>query len=212
MLEAWYEKDEYQQFLISQERDAYLPKTFYPKLIGPVDKNKNTSVLDFGTGLGYSALSIAAAYQDKPLHIYACDCQEILLDQLWNTITKKKLHQVTPFFLPRYSSIDFPAWLPPMSQIVCSLTLSACENSEEVIQTIHKIAEPGGILHILDWHEENAPDEVKKLMPKGGFLDPEMVEVYLKRHQYHIEKTRLTEKYFFTISAKVPQEGLRESK
>ncbi len=208
MAEKWYEHESYRKFLSSQERDTYLPSSVYGKLIKLIPTDENTYILDFRTGLGHAALSLADAYKKNPrLHIFACDFQEELLDHFWYTLAKKKITNVTPFFVPRHSAIYFPPWLPKMKQIICSLTLSSSEEPEKIIQTIHKIAEANAILHIIEWNKKKLPKELENIIPPENIIDPEQLEVYLARSNYRIEKSYLADNYFFAISAQVPNEG-----
>ncbi len=209
MVDQWYDREFYHAFLTSQKRDYYLPASLYSKIIKPIPKEQKIYILDFGTGLGYAALSIANTYNDYPnFKIFACDYQEPLLDQLWHTLTKKKITNITPFFIPSYSSVNFPSWLPKMNQIICSLSLSASKNPEEVIQTIHKIVVPNGFVHIVDWKVEDLPKELEQEISKENILNPETIDIYLRKYKYQIERTYLSEKYFFVISARVPPKNL----
>ena len=210
MAEQWYEHELYRQFLSSQERASYLPSSVYGKLVKSIPTNEGTCILDFGTGLGYVALSLAKLYKNKShLHIFACDHQEQLLDHCWYTLTKKKITNVTPFFIPNRASISFPPWLPKMKQIICSLVLSSSENPEKIIQTIHKIAEPNAVLHIVEWNKKKLPKELENIIPQKNLIDPEQLEVYLTKSNYAIMKSYFTDNYFFAISARIPDEGVR---
>ena len=209
MADKWYELESYHIFLSSQKRGHYLPGSVYNKLIKLLPTDQNTNILDFGTGLGYAAMSLANAHQgNSRLHIFACDYQEKLLDQLWHTLTKKKIKNVTPFFTPSHSSILFPPWLPKMKQIICSLVLSSCENPEKIIQTIYRVAEPNAIVHIIDWNKNKLPQELENVIPPSNLMNPEQLEIYLTRSHYTIEKSYLANNHFFVTSARVPNSTL----
>ena len=173
MPSAWYDNEEYQEFLVSEERTNYIPDSVYQKLFKPPKQGEKTYILDFGTGMGHTALVLANRFEDFPdLHIYACEQQEILLDRLWYTLVHRKISRVTPFFLPSYSWINFPEWLPKMHHIVCSLGLSGCEKAEDVVQTLPKISTGNRMIHFLEWKAGQIPPEIEKIVPEEKQLDP----------------------------------------
>ena len=201
MISKWHETEAYHKFLVSNKRSNYIPDQIYSKLIQPVEDSKKHFILDFGTGFGYSALMIGQSLsQYTNYHIYACDHQEELLDHFWYTITRKGIKNITPFFLPSYSRINFPEWLPKMSHLICSLSLSASENPGDVLETIYKVALEDAFLHIIEWNGKNIPPEIKRIIPHDSKLDLEKMELYLREHNYRVVKSHSKNPYFYALT------------
>ena len=204
MTTKWYEKGEYHEFLVSRKRDNYIPNQLYSKLIQQRKDNKKYYVLDFGTGLGHVALLMGQLLNHRTnYHIYACEHQDTLLDHLWYTITKKGIKNITPLFLPGYSKINFPKWLPRMDHIICSLSLSASENPKHILETIHKIALDDALFHIIEWNGNCIPPEIEHMMPKESKLDFETLEGYLRNYNYKTVKVHSKSQYFYAITVQI---------
>ena len=152
----WHEHHDYQEFLVSKDRESLLPSKFYEEFLNlsPSFHNKIEPfrILDYGCGLGYTSIFIARKLlKISSVKIYACDYQEKLLDQLWYRIVQNKLTNITPFYMDRHAMLNFPTWLPQMDHIICSFCFSAANNTPDILKLLKKIMKPNAFLHIVDW-------------------------------------------------------------
>ncbi|MDH5716097.1 MAG: class I SAM-dependent methyltransferase [Spirochaetia bacterium] len=196
-----HEELEYQEFLVSDIRENLVSAEIYQQFIS--NPKPNINVLDFGCGLGYVMLYYAENFKNiENIHVYGCDYQEELLDLCWKKIVQKKLNNVTPFFMPEKSLVNFPQWVPKMDHIFLSFCLSTVHNKEEFLISIANQLNTEGIIHIIDWKKNTDNENLKILYPTNNRFELENMKTVLSKINFRIIKLNINSDFYYVIDTK----------
>lgn len=183
-----HELKEFQEFMLSSERVRLVNDQVYQNFSAYIKPQEN--ILDFGCGQGYVSLLCATTLAEKNIdaHVYACDYQELLLDLFWKHIVQKKLTKVTPFFVPNHNRIIFPTWLPSVSHVIFSFSLSAVKDIPSVFHSLQSIVTDTAKIHVIDWNPECKDSSLEEFVPTAYRVDKQKILQALTEHGYEIEK------------------------
>ena len=190
----------YQKFLSSEKRDNIISNNIYDTFFN--ENFTKGNVLIFGTGLGYDIIYLAKKYKkNKNIKIYGCDYQDDLLDSCWYKIVSNKLSNVTVFFMPDYSRLNFPKWLPKFDRVLFPFTLSGTINPYEVIDSLKKKLNEDHKIHFMEWDPNIEEDIVDYLVPNKQRLGKEKVFEILEKNNYKIEVELKTKSVVIALTA-----------
>jgi ubiquinone/menaquinone biosynthesis C-methylase UbiE len=204
MLARAFESEEYQDFLISEQRKGIVAQELYNNMIG--DFKPDINILDFGCGLGYVSVFYSEKFKEHDnFRIYSCDHQVEVLDLLWKRIADNKFKNITPFFMPDQSRLHFPSWIPECNYIFFSFSLSATESPVDILKTIAVKCAPKSYIHIIDWDKSKSHEKIDDIYPVKNRLHPDNVRNYLDQTGYEIIKDYKTGGPYFAFSCRLRQ-------
>ncbi|MDH5721626.1 MAG: class I SAM-dependent methyltransferase [Spirochaetia bacterium] len=194
-----HESEEYQNFLISDERDSIIPSSFYELLIPQIEPESN--LLDFGCGLGFVAFYYALKYRDiEKTKFYGCDYQEDLLDLCWKKATQKELKNTTFFYTPDKSRINFPEWLPKMNHIILSFSLSCVEEKDHILLSLSQILAEKAMIHIIEWEKDFNNKFLNEYYKEKNRISLEETENILEKIKFNVIKKRTPQQGCYSLS------------
>lgn len=199
--------EQYQDFLISEQRKGLIPPDLYDVL---VSYKEGINILDFGCGLGYTASYYSEKFSGElDFHIYACDYQVEILDLFWKRIAENKFKNITAFFMPDRSRVHVPAWIPRVNYLMLSLVLSTVDNPVDLLKTVKPIIVENGRVNIIDWDRDKMHEELDGIYPIKYRLKVDHVEDYLEKAGYKILKVYRTSGPYFALTAEPEATGTR---
>jgi len=202
MLQRPHETEEYQDYLISEQRKGVISPELYNILIP--DFKDGLIIIDFGCGLGYTSIFYADKFSEKEdFHIYACDYQVEVLDLFWKRIADGKYRNITPFFMPDQSRLHLPNWIPKADHLFFSLSLSASENPVDILKTIQPLITEKTLIHILDWDPSKSHPHIDEMIPPRKRLGVETLKPYLDLTGYQIIREYKTAGPYFALTARL---------
>jgi len=202
MLARAFEAEDYQDFLISEQRKGIVAPELYNSMIGEFKPDIN--ILDFGCGLGYVSVFYSEKFKEHDnFHIYACDHQVDVLDLFWKRIADNKFKNITPFHMSDQSRLHFPNWVPQCDYIFLSFSLSATDNPDDILKTIKVKCTAKTFIHIIDWDKLKTHEKVDEIYPAKSRLHPENVKNYLQQNNYEIIKDYKTGGPYFAFSCRL---------
>lgn len=182
----YHEEEAFQDFMISSERRYFLTDEVYDFFYSYF-KDKDT-ILDFGCGQGYVSLFYGKKIEEQNIHVYACDYQEPLLDLFWKNIVRKKVKNVTPFFLANQNKAIFPNWVPKPNHIIFSFSLSTIKDMKKVFIDLKKISHEGCKLHIVEWNPNFEDPVLERFFPAQNRVSFDTILNILQELGYRVEK------------------------
>lgn len=146
--------------LMFKFRDFFVPRTNILKEVGI---KPGFYVLDYGCGPG-SYVTAAAKLVGKSGKIYALDIHPLAVQKVLKIISKKKLTNVETVHS------DYRTGLPDKSMDVIFLydTYHELGDPDSVLEELHRVLKPDGILSFSDHHMKEEEIE-SKLTSKGLF-------------------------------------------
>ncbi len=145
----YYESEFYQSFLLSTKRREIFP----PESIFENFNFRNIqNLVDFGCGRGFF-LSEYPKILPKESWVWACDCQQDVLDYILKRKIDENLSRVTPFYIDRTDHPILPEWIPQPDLIFSSLCLSTFPDPGLAMDGLIRSMKPGGRLVVADWHK-----------------------------------------------------------
>lgn len=143
----YYEREEYQNFLLSQKRrDIYPPEAIFDNFSFQTVEN----LVDFGCGRGFFLTEFPKVLP-KNSWVWACDCQESVLDYVLKRKINENLTQLTPFYIEKSDHPLLPEWIPQPDLIFASLCLSTFPDPGLAMDGLIRSMRPGGRLIVVDW-------------------------------------------------------------
>jgi len=197
-----HETEEYQDFLISEQRKGVVSPELYNNMISEIRPSMN--ILDFGCGLGYVSVYYSEKFKEvEDLHIYACDYQVDVLDLLWKRIAENKFKKITPFFMSDQSRLHFPNWVPVADHIFLSFSLSTTDNPVDVLTTLKSKVSETTIVHLVDWDKKKNHERIDAIYSERYRLTQEQTKDYLERTGYEILKEYKISGPYFAFSCRL---------
>ena len=197
-----HESEEYQDFLISEQRKGIISPDLYNSMIQELKPEMN--ILDFGCGLGYVSVYYSEKFKEvENIHIYACDYQVDVLDLLWKRIAENKFSKITPFFMSDQSRLHFPNWIPLADHIFMSFSLSTTDNPVDILTTIQSKISSTSILHLIDWDKKKSHEKIDAIYPERYRLTIEQTKTYLERTGFEILKDYKIAGPYFAFSCRL---------
>ncbi|MDH4262758.1 MAG: class I SAM-dependent methyltransferase [Spirochaetia bacterium] len=200
-----HEVEEYQDFLISEQRKGVVSPELYNNMISQSKPEMN--ILDFGCGLGYVSVFYSEKFKETDdVHIYACDYQVDVLDLLWKRIAENKFKKITPFFMSDQSRLHFPNWIPIADHIILSFSLSTTDNPVDILTTLQTKISGTTMIHLVEWDKNKKHEKIDVIYPERYRLTVEQTKDYLERTGYEILKDyKINGPYFaYTCRLKNP--------
>ena len=190
-----YEREEYQDFLLSEERELFIPKEIYWQWIPP-----NTQrILDLGCGKGYVSLLLARYFQEKEekKEIYACDQKEEFLDHLYQVKAHEGYSSFYVFLMPPYSKLLFPSWLPSIDYIILSFTLSTVEDPFLFLHSLYEAPFfKKSIFLLLDWEKTSLDPLIDSLYPVKYRLSKEKALSFIEKVGFSYEEKKVSSFFY----------------
>lgn len=200
-----HESEEYQDFLISEQRKGIVLPEIYNHMIHEPKPGMN--VLDFGCGLGYVSVFYSEKFKENDnFHIYACDYQVDVLDTFWKRIAENKFRNITPFFMSDQSRLHFPGWIPVADYIFLSFSLGTTDNPVDILKTIRVKASASTIFHVIDWDKNKTHLKIDDIYPARYRLTQEQTKDYLERTGYEIIKDYKIQGPYFAFTCRLKPE------
>ncbi|HRP68555.1 MAG TPA: class I SAM-dependent methyltransferase [Turneriella sp.] len=190
---------QYQQFLISDQREKLIPSAVYTSALTK-DVRENLNVLDFGCGHGYVAV-LLAHLPLKGLHVYACDCDEECLDTLWGRIAHRDIKNLTAFHLSNYAQIYTPTWLPPIDHVFFSFSVSALEHPDISLPQIVKQMPAGTQFHFFDWNPHKSHPQVDIFVPPARRIQIDDFKKLLEYSGLTLQHEESGKQIYYTMRA-----------
>ncbi|MDH4200072.1 MAG: class I SAM-dependent methyltransferase [Spirochaetia bacterium] len=180
-----HESQEYQDFLISEQRKGIISGDLYHAMLPAFTPELN--ILDFGCGFGYVSVYYSEKFKEHDdFHIYACDYQIDALDFLWKRIAENKFKNITPFHMPDQSRLHCPKWVPVADHLFFSFSLSATDNPVDILKTIRPLISEKTLIHVIDWDKNRNHEKMDVLYPVRSRLDAAQVKDCLERTGYSV--------------------------
>jgi len=193
------ETDEYQEFLVSEQRYAFIPDNLITNLFPQGIQDAN--ILEFNCGLGYNTFKIANYLtKKKNVQLYCCDFIEDILDLVWQRKVLYDVNNVTAFYLADQSRIYFPRWIPSMDIVLLNMSLSITDSPKDFLQFLPRVLTKTAQIHILDWMPQKENPLLNQLYPHDVRISPQTVKTLLEENQYRIIKTIVKDHFFFVYT------------
>jgi SAM-dependent methyltransferase len=145
----YYENLEYQNFLMSSKRrEIYPPELIFENFQFQSVEN----LVDFGCGKGFFLTEFRKKLP-KSSWIWACECQQDLLDEILKRKIDESIPNLTPFHMERSDHPLLPEWIPTPDLIFASLSLSTFPNPGLAMDGLIRSMRPGGRLILVDWNK-----------------------------------------------------------
>lgn len=142
-------------------RDIFLRRE---NILAEVGIKPGFSMLDYGCGSG-SYTVVAAQLVGKSGKVYALDIHPLAVQQVQELASKKGLTNIETILS------DCATGLPGQSIDVVLLydTFHKLSRANEVLEELHRILKPSGVLSFNDHHMEEESEVMSKLTDKGLF-------------------------------------------
>jgi len=142
-------------------RDFFLPRK---NILEEVGIKSGFHILDYGCGPGSYAIA-AAQLVGKSGKVYALDIHPIAIKRIQNIASKRKLTNVETILS------DCATGLPDKNIDVALLydTLHELSEPDKVLEELHRVLKPNGILSFNDHHMKEESEILSKITGKGLF-------------------------------------------
>lgn len=197
-----HETEEYQDFLISEQRKGVVSPDLYQAMLPTFRPDMN--ILDFGCGLGYVSVFYSEMFKEHDqFHIYACDYLVDVLDAFWKRIAENHFKNITPFHMPDQSRLHLPKWIPPVDFLFFSFSLSTTDNPVDILKTIKPVLSESSYIHIIDWDKNKSHEKIDAIYPLRNRLEESQVKDYLQRTDYEIVKEFKTSGPYYAFTCRL---------
>jgi ubiquinone/menaquinone biosynthesis C-methylase UbiE len=185
----FYEESEFHDYLISRERLEIFNAT---RILSQLNWKGVKDFLDFGAGPGFF-IPHYYAHKNSDCHIWAAECQEVLLDYLLQQKIKQNWSDFSAFYVERTEHPLLPDWIPPMDLVFCSLVLSTFADPALALNGLRRSLSENASIVILDWEKMEAPSGPDESMK----VSKSRMEYFIDDAGYKIVRNIKVNKYLY---------------